>query len=259
MADHWDYVDRWTRNALTEQQLLDHTWLARATEGKPPADPHETTRISDAGKRLVGSFSYSAQPNEYWKGAFMTIGCCNGNASRALYYVWENIARIDGSVYRINLLLNHASRQADIDSFLPYEGRVIIRLKESRAIEIRLPNWVDPAAVTCSVDGVDRSLNLSGRYVQLGESRAGSEIELTFPMVESAVETSNRRSGLHPEVPGQYSGGHRPAGHPIPPVPTRTLSRSGTVARGPASRTRRVGGLVATTHTSSPQARKIVR
>ena len=73
-----------------------------------------------------------------------STGCCNGNCSRMLYYVWGNIVTADDGKLRVNLLLNRASPWADVDSWLPYEGRVAISMKTAKeALLVRVPEWVD--------------------------------------------------------------------------------------------------------------------
>jgi hypothetical protein len=42
--------------------------------------------------------------------------CCTGSSSRSLYYVWEHMLEHKGDELRVNLLLNRASRLADVYS-----------------------------------------------------------------------------------------------------------------------------------------------
>jgi hypothetical protein len=61
-------------------------------------------------------------------------GCCTANCSDALYYVWESITRRRDGVATVNLLLNRASTWLDIDSYLPYEGKVVLRNKAAQSV-----------------------------------------------------------------------------------------------------------------------------
>ena len=58
--------------------------------------------------------------------------CCRGNCTRAIYYVWENILNYDkcNGALNVNLLLNRASPWADINWYIPYWGRVDIKIKK---------------------------------------------------------------------------------------------------------------------------------
>ncbi len=89
----------------------------------------------------------------------------------------------------MNLLLNRASRWADIDSYIPYEGRVEIRVKRSGGLAVRIPEWVQPAEVMVEVDDATRNVGWSGRYAEIGDVQSGQMVRLCFPMVD-------RRDGI---------------------------------------------------------------
>ena len=46
---------------------------------------------------------------------------------------------------QVNLLLNRASPWLDIDSYLPYAGKVVVKNKTARTISLRIPRWVRQA------------------------------------------------------------------------------------------------------------------
>jgi len=56
--------------------------------------------------------------------------CCAGNASRTLYYVWERMLEHTDGVLKLNPAAHRASRWADIDSYIPYQGRVDFHVKQ---------------------------------------------------------------------------------------------------------------------------------
>jgi hypothetical protein len=49
---------------------------------------------------------------------------------------------------KVNLLLKRASKLFDVNSHLPYEGKVVIRNKWARRIYVCIPSWVDADGVT---------------------------------------------------------------------------------------------------------------
>ena len=59
---------------------------------------------------------------------------------------------VDG-VAQVNLLLNRASPWLDVDSCLPYEGKVVIRNKTAKRLYVRIPLWVNKREVQCHVKG----------------------------------------------------------------------------------------------------------
>ena len=110
--------------------------------------------------------------------------CCTGNASRSVYYAWEKILTHEAGKLRVNLLLNRASRWADVHSHIPYAGKVEVIVKQDVDLAIRLPEWVKPEEAHGIVDGHPRDLCLEGRYAQYGPVGAGQHAILEFPITE---------------------------------------------------------------------------
>lgn len=53
----------------------------------------------------------------------------------------------------MNLLLNRASGWLGIDSFLPYERKVVIHNKTAKSIAVRIPRWADKKALASRSSG----------------------------------------------------------------------------------------------------------
>ncbi|MGD8998258.1 MAG: glycoside hydrolase family 127 protein, partial [Anaerolineae bacterium] len=189
-GDYWDDVDRYVRNQFAENQLRDGEWIDQmaATLPPTPVGPDETAdRVSE---RVVGSFAGWATANDFYGCGEGIMQCCTGNGARALYYVWERMIEFNGGTLSINLLLNRASPWADVDSHIPYEGRVDVRMKQTCDLEIRIPEWVAPEETSCVVDETPIELAFRGRYAQVGRVEGGSLVTLTFPISERTVETT---------------------------------------------------------------------
>jgi len=193
--DRWDDVDRWVRNQFSECQLTDTSWLTdghleRADRSRAPM-PGAGCAVPEYGttdrvmERAIGSFSGWPSANDFVQGTGWSImHCCTGNATRAVYYVWEQIlTRARGSL-KVNLLLNRSSRWADVLSHIPYRGQVDVMMKQDLELEIRLAEWVKPEEARCTVDGAPRGLSFNGRYAQVGPVSAGQTVTLTFPIFE---------------------------------------------------------------------------
>ena len=199
VGDYWDDVDRWIRNQFAEQQLVRADWMERlpwmgperdwfnTTSGwyKPDARRQKFDGIADA---CLGSFSSSAAPNDWLAGSerhyLAMIGCCTGTGSRGLYFAWEHILHHDAGKLKVNLLLNRASPWADVDSYIPYEGQVDIRIKQQVDLAVRIPDWVQPEQVVCEVNGESRQAGWEGRYAQVGSVDAEVKVTLKFPIEE---------------------------------------------------------------------------
>jgi hypothetical protein len=191
-GDYWDDVDRYVRNQLAENQMQHGEWIEQiaATQESKPVAADETGE--DIAERVVGSFSGWAMANDYLPGIWepFVSGCCTGNGTRALYYVWEKMLAFRDGTLTVNLLLNRASSWADVDSTIPYEGRVDVRVKQSCNVEMRIPEWVQPDEVSCAVDGKPVTPSFRGRYAQTGYVQGGSTAMVTFPISERTVEAT---------------------------------------------------------------------
>jgi len=138
-------------------------------------------------ERCVGTFLAYLLPSSAlnWR----TMSCCEANGCRGLYYAWEAITRKNGDDGEINLLLNRAAPWLDLNSYLPYEGRVEIRNKTCRRISVRIPAWARPGDMRLRVNKKDRTGRFAGRYVLVDDLKPGDMIRLDFPV---AVETFQR-------------------------------------------------------------------
>jgi hypothetical protein len=190
VGDYWDDLDRWARNQFAENQLTEGEWIYRLAESMPKKPVAYNETADHVAKRNLGGFAGWASGNE-WALHNGIMHCCTGNSTRALYYVWENIAQSKGDEFRVNLLLNHASAWADVHSFIPYEGRVNVKMKRpSQRVLVRVPEWVksESPQVVCKVNGSPRELAWEGRYVNVGAAKSGETIDLTFPITTRTVK-----------------------------------------------------------------------
>ena len=166
-------------NAYT--RMLDPAMDYRTSGGALQLWEEET----DALERTLGSWAGWARPNDARPRSLMQ--CCAGNAGRSMYYVWDSIVTREGDEVRVNLHLNRASPWLDVESHLPYEGKVVLRVKDAPRAAVRLPEWTNRDRVTCRVNGVSRALAGDGNYIQVRDLRRGDEVVLEFPMREQTL------------------------------------------------------------------------
>jgi hypothetical protein len=193
VADYWDDIDRWTRNQFAEQQLTSADWVYRLASREPstPVGPFEVAE--QAPERSIGAFAGGASANDFALGvASSGIGhCCTGTCTRTIYYIWEHMVEHNKGELRVNLLMNRASQWADVYSYVPYQGRVDLKVKEPcREVLVRAPEWVESNSprMRCNVNGASRSLHWEGRYVSAGAAKPGEVVSLTFPIEERTVK-----------------------------------------------------------------------
>ena len=190
VGDYWDDADRWIRNMFAEGQLRRYDWMYRVGAGQPHAPIDELNQTDErVGERNIGAFAGWPAPNDFFGARENGHGnifmhCCTANCSRTIYYIWEHILhQVDGTL-RVNLLLNRASPWADVESYIPYEGRVDVKIKRACDLSVRIPEWVSPGETTCEVNGDERSLGWKGRYALVGALKPGDVAAVTFPIEE---------------------------------------------------------------------------
>ncbi|MBT9151396.1 MAG: hypothetical protein DDT40_01589 [candidate division WS2 bacterium] len=182
VGDYFDDVDRWVRNQFAENQLTHVEWVEALAEKFPYENKQKDPAVSHdkVAERNLGAFASWPSPND-WQRSIMH--CCTGEGARVLYHIWENILHYNNGKLRINLLLNRASKWADIDSHIPYTGQVDVKIKQELDLLIRIPEWVKPEEVKVSINGTIRKLTFSGRYAEIGKVKPKT-VTITFPIFE---------------------------------------------------------------------------
>lgn len=206
VGDYWEDVDRYTRNQLAEMQIADVNKLESAVksgyvyakrneklygdEQKLLKDVDKDTDIVDVEEtdenvcqRNLGCFlSDAGYPTYIPKLRFLWTICCTGNTTLGMFCAWDSIVRFNNETAQVNLLLNRASPWLDIDSYLPYEGKVVIKNKTAKSISVRVPLWVDIKDVKAAINGSKSDFNWVGRYIVINNLKASDVITVTFPM-----------------------------------------------------------------------------
>jgi len=196
VGDYWDDMDRWTRNMYADGQMTNADFVERIPEAllsPPPSAPYVDDK--DIAPRSVGAFWGWMRPNDGLCVAPSAEGkrklkspsimhCCTANGARTLYYVWDSILTDDGDTTHVNLLLNRASPWLDVESYLPVEGRVVLRSKREQRVVARMPGWVNPSEVRITGGGAGAPAGRDGQELDLGRLAPGATVSLTFPVPE---------------------------------------------------------------------------
>lgn len=211
VGDYWDDVDAVVRNHLVEQQLTRADELERIVaqfrdlQAELPAPLPGQFSFDNVIARSIGVFAGTSLPNAIPKPWVMQ--CCTGNATQGLYYAWEGILRETGDQAVVNLWLNRAGRLVEVDSCLPYEGKVVIRNKAARRVSVRVPSWVRQATLRCEVDGIFAEPSWAGRYAIFDGLRAGTALTLAFPVLsETATYTVNAQTAQERKYRCEFRG-----------------------------------------------------
>jgi len=188
--DLWDDADRWIRNHFAESQLspekaarLQNWAMTRPNQQVQPNESSDRTT-----ERSVGAFAGWPGVNDWHPTGRGIQHCCTGNASRSIFYAWDSILDESGEGVVVNLLLNRAARKVDLYSYLPYEGRVELRVKrDCDFLRVRMPDYVPTNSVRCTVNGSARHLVFSGRFAEIGRVTARARVKLLLPNPTTTV------------------------------------------------------------------------
>jgi hypothetical protein len=168
MDDYWDNVDAIVRNQLIEQQFTDLSAMRQMAGGDPKNDALLARFFGGCG---VG------EPTAIKPEISATASL---STAAAFYYAWHGITRFDHGLAQVNLFLNRASRWMDVESYLPFEGKVILRNKQAEAVRVRIPAWVDVKNLKVLLNGQPIEVIQPGRCVMVEGIKNGDVIELNF-------------------------------------------------------------------------------
>jgi hypothetical protein len=199
IGDYWDDVDCWVRNVFTNGQICNLEDFDRIPEDfydtNPSKRPHQNAE--NILERSLGAFLGWMRPNDGLKVVKTQQGmklanlgiqhCCTANGARTLFHVWDSILTRQGNQVKVNLLLNRASPYLEVDSYLPVEGRIVLKVRDAISASVRVPFWVLCKDLVLTINGKERIPEFQERYVQIADLNPGDEVEVKFPMPEQTI------------------------------------------------------------------------
>ncbi len=191
VGDYWEDVDLYIRNHGIEGQFtpedIPHLERLLAKNRNPPAPPELYSYFNLQSKypkglppgveaaRVVGTShgvleaSIGAYSMQYPPQKTGWALCCSPWGNIGIFYAWDAALRAEGGKVSVNLLLNRASPWMDVDSYIPFEGKVVLRNKQAKEAFVRMPLYVELDKVVCRVgqreikpEWFDRCLRVSG-------------------------------------------------------------------------------------------------
>lgn len=157
--------------------------------------------------------------------------CCSPWGCMGLFYAWDGTLRYANGIARVNLLLNRASPWMDIDSYLPYEGKVVLRNKAVKKAFIRIPLWVDKKKVVCQIGRRVVKPEWFGNYLYIENLKVRNTVTIKFPVTERTERWTTDETLLPdlPGWPGKVTRSFRFKGNTLvdisPPIPTWPLDK----------------------------------
>ena len=228
LGDYWDDVEQTTRNVLVEMQASSREEMERVSMAgrhrpinSPWGDPGDgrfrgrhgvipgQESVDRVIERTVGGFGAMAGARHI----LPIIGPCDSaNCPIGMYAAWEGILRREGEAANVNLWMNRRSPWADVWSWLPYEGKVMVRNKGMKRITVRLPGWTSRRSVAARVNGQAAQPEWIGNRAVFAGLKGNEEIVMEVPVkTEKAsytLSTLNLRRWQGPDTYNCEFRGH---------------------------------------------------
>lgn len=178
-SEYWTHAERFVRNHLIESQWTKEEWLP--LPGREPPEDDAAHSFRDMGQRIMGGFAGRTRPNEFAADGFM-MGCCCGAGPRALFLAWQQILTRRPDGLSVNLHLNRFSGEADVLSYLPHEGRVVVRMHSEGPLSLRVSRAVSDDGITVERNGQPAVYSRRGAFIRLEQVAPDDQITLRFPL-----------------------------------------------------------------------------
>lgn len=182
---YWSDAERFGRNHLLESQLLRTDWIGRYQPPRPPAlPPEDALRLSRERvlERWRGGFAGWSAVNDWVFPGKGGMACCNASGARALYDLWHHAVSRDDSGVSIHLLFSRATEDVVVRSYLPFEGRLEVRMRSGRPVRVRLPRSAAAASVRVQHNGAPATVPVREGYVSLPRAQPGDAVEVRFAL-----------------------------------------------------------------------------
>lgn len=201
-ADLWDDAERWARNQFSAQQLDDVSWLPgfssqfsnMETSGSACGAVSSSLFCStnNVGQRVLGAWGGFVRPNEFLPHVTTTggrgvMGDSTAWGSMTVYTLWKHSITRSSDYLKVNMLFNRTSEWANVYSYIPYTGRVDVKIKDAsiQKLYIRIPQWTTASQATVTKAGTSVPLYLTEGYAYVaGPFQNGQIISITFPISE---------------------------------------------------------------------------
>lgn len=119
--------------------------------------------------------------------------CCGGSGVHALFALWRNAARIEDGTLSVHLHLDKDLPEVEVRCEKPYRGRTTVTLRRDLAVRLRVPDFVDRAALRLAVNGVEvaipQTIEITGAFLSAQEKTRGS-----VEMVGNYLHCGSRRA-----------------------------------------------------------------
>lgn len=182
--EYYGRAEKILRSHLLPSQLLNVSGYSdnpNATEDKQRS----------LASRVRGGFSFPTPNDLQYKpdAGLFTYDIVSGSVD-ALCETYAAVVQDNAGELRVNLLLDAKTKQLEIKSSLPAEGRLAFKTQANRTLWVRIPHWVTPAEVSLEIKGQAAETRFVGPYLLVPAMPGEGEFTVDFPLrKERTVES----------------------------------------------------------------------
>ena len=151
LTEYWETAERILRNQLAGSQILSIQSLQQARK-----NAHAKEIDLSLLKPFVGGFSGWSEPNDILSKAMHRWDlylCCCAQGVRGFFNVWNHVIERTQNGIRLNFLINYASQDVTVKSWLPDQGRLEIICADAGILQVRFPGWIVRSSIRVCADG----------------------------------------------------------------------------------------------------------
>ena len=199
-TEYYHDAERILRCHLLPSQLRDVSFVVE------PPNPDGVDGRRNVADRLRGGFGFPApyghEPLGIMQSSKPRVGFnldIVGGAVGSLCEAYRDVTRTDEAGRRVNMLFDHETGSVRVES--PYTHSALrVTVKRPAPLFVRVPPWVDPAAVT--VDGVRGGARVSNGYFFVPEPPVNRPVSFEFALAESEIVLRNPTGGVRARLRG---------------------------------------------------------
>ncbi len=187
-------AERVLRGHLLPSQLRDATFIPE------PANPTDKDGLRDMRDRHLGAFGFPAPYGHYPIGLdriSFNMDIVGGVVGTLCEVLREGVAKGADGV-RVNLLFDQDTPDARVTAGGP-SGSVTVTTRHAAPLWVRLPAWVDRAAV--QVTGI-KDYRVLGDHVFVAQPEPGKPVSLDYPAARSEITLAHRTRNIRTVLEG---------------------------------------------------------
>lgn len=181
--------------------------LAKSVDPKDKNTFH--CKVDDVADQHLGAWGSYSKPHDWGYSQYAQNGekfsnygvmnCCLASAARTLHVAWDKMLELTPKKIKLHLLMNRATKEVVVHSYMPYHGRIDIFIaagQPSRTLEVRVPEWISPlntSDISIHVNGKQKPSNRVGNYLHI-DAAGNSVVTILFPFQNKNTFV------LHPKV-----------------------------------------------------------